>query len=593
MSLENERYQRWLNAPDLEPALYEELRAIKDQPAEIAERFYTHLSFGTGGMRGEIGAGTNRMNIYTIRKATLGLAHYLHNRKSGDLNPERDNNFSMAGKHHADSSVVIAYDCRHHSDRFALEAALTLAQQGIKAFLFPNLAPTPQLSFAVRRLQADAGIMITASHNPPEYNGYKVYGPDGAQLNVQDAEQLMAMIAQVEDELSVPVASQEEALDKGLLVYLDEQIDRDYVRYVTSLSLEPELIGEMSEQFKIVFTPLHGTATKLVQAVLKEAGFKQVYMVEEQVAPDPDFSTVASPNPEEHEAFALAIEKAKLIEADIIMGTDPDADRMGIVVRDDQGTYRVLTGNQTGALLLNYILTRRNAQGTLAANHTICKTIVTSELGRVIGQHFGLETIDTLTGFKFIGEKIKQFKATGDRQFLFGYEESYGYLIGDEVRDKDAIQAVLLAAEMGAYYKSKGLTLYEALLALYKQYGYYREDLISVTLKGREGLEKIRQTMATLRQDPPRTLTGQPVTVIEDYQSQRRQNLVLGREEPLSLPASNVLKFILQDESWVCVRPSGTEPKLKLYIGVKGDSLQEADRKLQAVKEAVSDVTAF
>ncbi|QZT33890.1 phospho-sugar mutase [Caldalkalibacillus thermarum TA2.A1] len=593
MNLEQERYQRWINAPGLDPALRKELEAITDQPAEITERFYTHLSFGTGGMRGEIGAGTNRMNIYTIRKATLGLAHYLHNRKRGDLNPEQSNNMSPSKQNKDDLQVVIAYDCRHQSDRFALEAALTLARQGIKAYLFPALAPTPQLSFAVRRLQADAGIMITASHNPPEYNGYKVYGPDGAQLNVQDAEQLMREIGRVEDELSIEVLRQEEAIDQGLLVYLDEQIDREYVRYVTSLSLRPEIIKQMGDQYKIVFTPLHGAATKPVQAVLREAGFRQVYMVEEQVTPDPDFSTVASPNPEEHEAFTLAIEKARAVDADLIMGTDPDADRMGLVVRDDQGAYRVLTGNQTGALLLHYILTQKQAQGKLAPNHTICKTIVTSELGRVIGRDFGLETIDTLTGFKFIGEKIKQFKAAGDRQFLFGYEESYGYLIGDEVRDKDAVQAVLLAAEMGAYYKAKGLTLYEALLDLYEQYGYYREDLISVTLKGREGLQQIKQTMAMLREHPPHTLAGQPVAVLEDYQTQVRHDLVQDKQEPLHLPASNVLKFILQDETWVCVRPSGTEPKLKLYIGVKGESLDEAENKLQAVKKALKELVSL
>jgi phosphoglucomutase len=572
MNIERERYLHWLHHENIDAELRQELKEMENDDKEISERFYTQLSFGTGGLRGEIGAGTNRMNKYIIRKATSGLAQYIYQSDSSSSTQK---------------SVVIAYDCRHKSDQFAEEAALTLAEQGIKAYLFPSLRPTPQLSFTLRKLQADAGIVITASHNPPEYNGYKVYGRDGAQLNIEAADQVIHYVNNIEDELSVRVMEKSTALKKELLVYLGEEMDQRYVDYVTSLSLQPDMIKEMADQYKIIFTPLHGTAFIPVQQVLSKAGFKQVHMIREQTTFDPNFSTVSSPNPEEHEAFSLAIQYAKQHGADIIMGTDPDADRMGIVTQNPAGEYQVLTGNQTGALLLNYIITMKRSQGQLSPQDMICKTIVTSEIGREIGREYGLETLDTLTGFKFIGEKIKEFYQQGDRRFLFGYEESYGYLIGDEVRDKDAVQAVFLAAEMGAYYKSRGMSLYDALEELYQRYGYYREDLLSITLKGKEGLDKIKGALQSLRQQPPEAIAQKKVTVREDYQSQLRTNVLEKSDEGIDLPVSDVLKYYLEDGSWFCVRPSGTEPKLKIYIGVKADHEAEANDKLSTMRKEI------
>jgi phosphoglucomutase len=576
MNNEKERYFHWLHHENVDKELRQELKEIENDDKEISERFYTQLSFGTGGLRGEIGAGTNRINKYIIRKATLGLAYYINQSDSSSLSTNK--------------SVVIAYDCRHKSDEFAEEAALTLAEQGIKAYLFPSLRPTPQLSFTLRKLQANAGIVITASHNPPEYNGYKVYGQDGAQLNLEAADQVIHYVNNIEDELCVRIMEKSTALENGLLIYLGEEMDQLYVDYVASLSLQPDMIKKMSEQYKIVFTPLHGTAFVPVQQVLSQAGFKQVHMVEEQTTFDPNFSTVSSPNPEEHEAFSLAIQYAKQHGADIIMGTDPDADRMGVVIQNPTGEYQVLTGNQTGALLLHYIIMIKKERGQLDPQDTICKTIVTSEIGREIGRANGLETLDTLTGFKFIGEKIKEFKKQGERRFLFGYEESYGYLIGDEVRDKDAIQAVLLTAEMGAFYKSKGMSLYDALEELYQTYGYYREDLISITLKGKEGLDKINGVLQSFRQHPPEAIAEQKLTVKEDYQAQLRTNMVEKRDEEIILPVSDVLKYYLEDGSWLCIRPSGTEPKLKIYIGVKANGKKEADEKLSKMREEIEAI---
>ena len=574
MSMAEKRFQHWYTHSELPPDLREELKSIQHSPREIEERFHSQLSFGTGGLRGQLGAGTNRLNIYTIRKASLGLAHYLLNQNGSVLNV----------------TVVIAYDCRHRSQQFADEAALTLAKQGITCYVFPSLRTTPELSFAVRKMNASAGIVITASHNPPEYNGFKVYGPDGAQLNVQEADKVIAFVNNIEDELSVPVLSKEEAVAQGLYNTVDSSLDDQYVDYVVSLSLRPQTIRQMKDRFRIVYTPLHGTGLVPVLKVLHKAGFTQVETVEEQAHPDPDFSTVSTPNPEEHAAFQLAIDQARANGADMIIGTDPDADRMGIVVQNQSGDYEGLTGNQTGALLLHYILTRKKETGTLTDKHTLCKTIVTSELGRKIAASFGLETIDTLTGFKFIGEKIKQFKEEGERIFVFGYEESYGYLIGDEVRDKDAVQAVLLAAEMGAYYKSKGLTVYEALLDLYETYGYYKEAIQSITLTGQEGLRKIQHVMSHLRAHPLQQIGGQTVNVIEDYLSGIRVETGTGQQQILTLPSANVLKYFLDDGTWVCIRPSGTEPKLKIYYGVNGTSQLEAERKNDRIKNEVDQL---
>jgi phosphoglucomutase len=576
MTEAKKRYEQWVGNPNLDPELLHELEAISNQPNEIEERFYTHLTFGTGGMRGEIGAGTNRINRYTIRKATLGLSQYVQNVRGKNSNEIK--------------SVVIAYDCRHKSELFALESALTLANQGIKAYVYPSLRSTPQLSFTVRKLQADAGIVITASHNPPEYNGFKVYGADGAQLNLEGADKVISYVNQIEDELAIKVMEKDHAIQEGLLVFLDEAMDQQYFDYVASLVLQPEVIHETADHFKIVFTSLHGTGLLPVQQVLKQVGFKQVHCIEEQAIVDPNFSTVKSPNPEEPEAFTMAVQYAKENGADIIMGTDPDSDRMGIVIKNPSGEFQVLTGNQTGSLLLHYILSVKKERNQISELDKICKTIVTSEMGREVGKEFGVQTIDTLTGFKFIGEKINEFYEEGTGKFIFGYEESYGYLIGDEVRDKDAIQAVLIAAEMGAYYKSKGMTLYQALEELFETYGYFKEDLISITLKGKEGLEKIKNVLQFLRSESPEQVAGQDVTVKEDYQRQQRIYAKTGKEEAIDLPPSDVLKYFLEDGTWFCIRPSGTEPKLKIYIGVNGSSSVDASEKLATVKKGIEDI---
>lgn len=564
------RYSHWLNCPTLEAELRKELEAIQHDEKEIYERFYTQLSFGTGGLRGIIGAGTNRMNRYTVRKSSLGLANYIKQHAS---NP--------------DQGVVIAYDNRYKSAEFAQEAALTLACQGIKAYIYPSLRSTPQLSYSVRQLDCAAGIMITASHNPPQYNGYKVYGPDGAQLNLEEANKVLQEINKIEDELSVSVMSKEEAVRQGLYIELGDELDNSYLDYILSLSLQPDLLKEKAQSYPLVFTPLHGTAYEPVQKLLTKAGFTQVTYVPEQIKPDPEFSTVASPNPEEHAAFHLAIKHAQEVGAELVMGTDPDADRLGLVVKDDEGNYVVLTGNQAGALFLHYILSQLKAQGKLTPQHVLCKTIVTSELGRAIAKAHGVETIDTLTGFKFIGEKIKEFKEQEDRTFLFGYEESYGYLYGDEVRDKDAIQMVLLAAEMGLYYHSRGKTLYQVLEEIYQQYGYYQEDLVSITLEGAEGLAKIKQCMERLREKPPLQVAGLEVQAVEDYLKETRIHLATNAKERLTLPSSNVLKYILAEDSWFCIRPSGTEPKLKIYVGTKAGSLEKAKTRLESIKQEV------
>ncbi len=580
MTVALNRYRAWLADQTLDPQLKNELLTIANEEHEIEERFYTHLSFGTGGLRGELGAGTNRMNIYTIRKATLGLARFLHAKSS--LGHSTASNASNP------LSVVIAYDCRHLSDRFAQEAAFTLAQENIKAYVYPALRSTPQLSYTVRSLQADAGIVITASHNPPEYNGYKVYGADGAQLNLADAEQVIHYVNQIENERAIQVMNKQEAIDKDLLVILAENHDISYQQYVASLVLRPNVIHQMADAYKIVFTPFHGTGLPAAKEVLTQAGFRQIHIVEQQARPDPDFSSVASPNPEEHAAFELAIDEAKRLKADIIMGTDPDADRMGIVIKDRAGAYQVLTGNQTGALLVHYIVTARKELGNLTKRDTIYKTIVTSELGRKIGEAYGLETIDTLTGFKFIGEQIKLNSENGDRRFIFGYEESYGYLIGDHVRDKDAIQAVLIAAEMGAWYKSQGMSLIDALENIYQQFGYYIEDQIAITLKGKEGLEKIKRVMTLLGTDSPHEMANKSVLLREDYRQGKSVKSDTGEVIPIQLPTSDVLKFILEDEAWCCVRPSGTEPKLKIYLGIKEQSATEAKEAIASFRTWVS-----
>ncbi|WP_445613585.1 phospho-sugar mutase [Geobacillus sp. YF-1] len=564
-----QKYEQWLREPQLHPELRQRLEQRRDDERWLEDCFYKNLEFGTGGMRGELGPGTNRMNIYTVRKASEGLARYIQS--FGDEAKRR--------------GVVIAYDSRHQSPEFAMEAAKTLATNGIQAYVFDELRPTPELSFAVRHLRAFAGIVITASHNPPEYNGYKVYGEDGGQLPPAVADEVIRYVNEVENELAVCVEDEEVLKQKGLIRIIGKEIDDAYIDAVKTISLHPELAKET--KMTIVFTPLHGTANKPVRRALAELGYQNVFVVKEQEQPDPNFSTVASPNPEEHAAFAMAIELGEQVNADLLIATDPDADRLGIAVKNGEGEYIVLTGNQTGALLLHYLLSQRKEKGLLPPNGVVLKTIVTSEFGRAIAASFGLETVDTLTGFKFIGEKIKEYEQTGQYVFQFGYEESYGYLIGDFVRDKDAVQAAVLAAEVCAFYKQQGLSLYEGLLQLFAKYGYYREGQQSLTLKGKEGAEAIAAILASFRQQPPVEVAGKKVTVIEDYKTRERTNTVTGEKTALTLPASNVLKYVLEDGSWFCLRPSGTEPKMKAYFGVKGTSLQDSEEKLAALTGAV------
>jgi phosphoglucomutase len=562
-----ERYNEWLNNPYFDEETKEELLSIKNDEKEIEDRFFKELEFGTGGLRGVIGAGTNRMNKYIVRKATQGLANYILN--SVDKAKEK--------------GVVIAFDSRYRSPEFAKEAALVMNGNEIKAYLFESLRTTPELSFAVRELGCAAGIVITASHNPPEYNGYKVYGEDGGQLVPRYANKVIEEIRKIDDFSKVKYIEEAEALNKGLLNIIGEEIDKKYIDSVKSLSLRKDLVKEMKD-FKIVYTPLHGTGAMPVKRVLKEIGFENVIVVPEQEFPDSNFSTVKSPNPEEHDAFELAISLAEKENADVIIGTDPDCDRVGVVIKDKDGVYQVLTGNQTGALLVDYIL---SSMETIPENSVIIKTIVTSELGKAVAEHYGVETIDTLTGFKFIGEKIKEFEEKGDKNFLFGYEESYGYLAGTFVRDKDGVVSAMLIAEMAAYYKSKGMSLLDALKDIYKKFGYYKEDLKSIKLEGKEGLEKIGRIMEQLRNNPPLEIGELKVEVLRDYLERKARYILKDREEPVSLPKSNVLHFTLDDGSWFAVRPSGTEPKIKIYFSAVAEWEKEAQLKLKMIKDFV------
>jgi len=555
----------WLEFEGLDNELKNELEALKGNEKQLEEIFYKNLEFGTGGMRGEIGAGTNRMNLYTVRKASAGLAAYIE--EHGEEAKKR--------------GVVIAYDSRHKSPDFALEAAKTLASRGIQTYVFDELRPTPELSFALRSLNAFSGIVVTASHNPPEYNGYKVYGSDGGQLPPEAADIVIAKVNEIENELLIQVSSEEELRQAGLIKTIGSEIDQAYIEKLKTISENPTLAEETD--IKIVFTPLHGTANKLVRAGLAALGYKNVSVVKEQELPDPEFSTVKSPNPEEHAAFELAIRDGKKVGADILIATDPDADRLGIAVLNNEGEYIVLTGNQTGALLVDYLLSQKQAKGTLPENGVVLKTIVTSELGRKIASAFQLETVDVLTGFKFIAEKIKEYETTGENSFLFGYEESYGYLIGDFARDKDAVQAALLATEVCAYYKKQGLTLYEGMLRVFEKYGFYQEGLRSLTLKGKEGAEMIQRLLASFRNEHLTDLGSVKTLASEDYLTSIRTTK--DGEETILLPKSNVLKYIFEDGSWVCLRPSGTEPKVKFYFGVNSSSLEESKHKLQSIEK--------
>ncbi|MET3505825.1 phospho-sugar mutase [Halalkalibacter oceani] len=566
-----EQYEKWSSFSGLEPEMSEALAQLAGKEEELEDCFYKHLEFGTGGMRGELGPGPNRLNRYTVRRAAEGLARFLT--AKGAVAQER--------------GVVIAYDSRHQSKEFAMEAALTLGRHRIRTYLFKELRPTPELSFAVRYLKAEAGIMITASHNPPQYNGFKMYGPDGGQLPPGPADELVRCVHEVENELAIEVTDELEMKEKQLLRMIGADVDAAYLEQVKSLIVQPGLVKEWSGQLKMIFTPLHGAANLLVQRAFAESGFSGLTVVAEQQLPDPEFSTVVSPNPEEEQAFAMAIEYGKKEQAELLLATDPDGDRMGVAVRDGSGDYSCLSGNQIGALLLDYLLSEKKRQQRLPANGAVIKTIVTSEFGRAIADSYDITTLDTLTGFKFIAEKIKEFEQTGEHTFLFGYEESYGFLIGDFVRDKDAVQSCLLTAELAAFYKARQMSLYEGLHALYEKHGYFEESLTSVTLKGKSGLEKMAGILDAFRQSPPDFIAEKRVTTIEDYEALSALNPLTGETANLDYPRSNVLKYKLEDGSWFCVRPSGTEPKIKFYFGVKGTSAADSRRRLKTLRDEV------
>ncbi|BCD02260.1 phospho-sugar mutase [Bacillus cereus group sp. MYBK249-1] len=566
-----QEFSRWLSYAQLDAELKEQLENMKQDEKKIEDSFYKNLEFGTGGMRGELGAGTNRLNVYTVRKATKGLASFIE--KLGEEAKKR--------------GVVVAYDSRHKSPEFAMEVAATLGARGITTYVFESLRPTPVLSFAVRHLHTVSGIVLTASHNPPEYNGYKVYGEDGGQLPPKEADELISYVNAVEDELTVEVADVEQLKADGLLHIIGQEVDDAYAAELNNVIINKEMVQKVGKDLKIVFTPLHGTSNISVRRGLKEVGFTDVTVVKEQELPDPNFSTVKSPNPEEHAAFEYAIRDGEKVGADVLIATDPDADRLGVAVRNHNGEFQVLTGNQTGALMLDYLLSQKKENGTLPENGVVLKTIVTSEIGRTIAKAYGLDTIDTLTGFKFIGEKIRQYEESGQYEFQFGYEESYGYLIRPFCRDKDAVQSVLFACEVAAYYKSQGKTLYDGLLEVFEKYGFFREDLVSLTLKGKDGAEKIQEMMATFRENPPKEVAGLTVVAVEDYKASIITSLQDGHKEEIHLPKSNVLKYQLEDGSWFCLRPSGTEPKIKFYFGVKDSSLQNSEQKLLTIKEDI------
>ena len=554
-----ERYNKWITDAAFDEETRKELMAIKGNDKDIEDRFYKDLEFGTGGLRGVIGAGTNRMNKYTVGRATQGLANYIIKKRLE--NP----------------SVVIAYDSRRFSYEFAIEAARVLNSNGIIAYVFNELRPTPELSFAVRELRATAGIVITASHNPPQYNGYKVYWSDGGQVVSPIAEELIAEANSIQDFSEIKCMDECYISNKGLLRFLGKEMDDRYIGKVRGLALNSDVVKEVGDDFGIIYTPLHGAGNIPVRRALKETGFNKVTVVPEQELPDQDFRTVKFPNPEEHEAFTLAIELAGKQSADIIIGTDPDCDRVGVVVKNTQGEYVVLTGNQTGALLVDYILGSMQKQGRLNERSTIINTIVTGKLGAKIAESYNVGTISVLTGFKYIAEKIKEFENTG-REFIFGYEESYGYLAGTFVRDKDAVITSMLICEMAACYKKKGMTLYEGLMNLYSKYGYYKESLSSITFKGKEGMEEMVRLIDGLRSNPPGEVNGIKVTEVRDY---------LDYNGTITLPKENVLQFILEDKSWFCIRPSGTEPKLKIYFSVTGESNDAAEARMAGLRAGV------
>lgn len=563
-------YEQWKNYDQLDAHLKEELTELEGNEDAVKDAFFAPLEFGTAGMRGILGPGINRMNIYTVRQATEGLARLMESK----------------GEEAKKRGVAIAYDSRRMSPEFAMEAAITLGAHGIPAYVFESLRPTPELSFAVRHLNALTGIMITASHNPAEYNGYKVYGEDGGQMPPADADALTDYIRAIENPLEVTVGNEQELKEQGLITILGEEVDQAYLEEVATVTVNPDLVQEMSTEMKLVFTPLHGTGKMLGERALAQAGFKGITLVPEQAEADSEFSTVKSPNPEDPGAFEYAMKLGTELDADILVATDPDADRLGAAVRKAKGEYVVLTGNQIASLMADYLLLARKEAGTLPANGALLKSIVSSELPTAIAASYGVKMIDVLTGFKFIAEKIKQYEEDSSQEFLFGFEESYGYLVKPFVRDKDAIQALVLIAEVAAYYKKKGETLYDGLQELFEKHGYFLEKTISITMSGLSGQEKIKALMSKFRSDAPVDFAGIKVVETQDFLTSTT-TYAGGSEEAIDMPSSDVLKYFLEDGTWIAIRPSGTEPKIKFYIGAKAENQDAVDQK---VSELESDI---
>ncbi|MDI7817010.1 phospho-sugar mutase [Clostridioides difficile] len=558
-------YEMWLNSPYFDEQTKNELLSIKDDEKEIQDRFYKNLEFGTGGLRGIIGAGTNRINIYTVRRATLGVLNYI---------------IKTQGEEGKQKGIVIAHDSRYMSREFCIEVAKTLSAYGVKAYIFEELKPTPELSFAVRYLKCAMGVVITASHNPKEYNGYKVYDSEGGQICIDMANDIIAEVNKIDDYSVIKSLDFEEALSKNLITILDNEVDDEFIKAVKKQALRQNIINEYGKKLKIIYTPIHGTGNKPVRRVLNECGFENVMVVKEQELPDSNFSTVKYPNPEEKSVFNIAIEMAKSNNTDLVIGTDPDCDRVGVVVKDSSGEYIVLNGNQVGSLLVRYIIESLVEENKIPKNNpTIIKTIVTSELGAKIAKAYNVDCLNTLTGFKFIGEKIKEFEESNDRSFIMGYEESYGYLIGTHARDKDGVVSSLMICEMAAYYSSKGMNLYEAMIDTYNKFGYYKEELKSVTLKGIDGIKKIKEMMLYFRSVKIDNVADVKVDKILDYKN--------GVDD---LPKSDVLKFLLEDGSWIAIRPSGTEPKIKFYFGANSDNQEDVELKLKSLISYILNV---
>ena len=565
-------YEYWCTSPIFDDATKAELKSLEGNEDEIFDRFYRELEFGTGGLRGVIGAGTNRMNFYTVGKATQGLANFIN--KQGA----------------AAKGVAIAFDSRRMSPEFADTAACVLAANGIKAYIFDSLRPTPELSFALRTLGCTAGIVVTASHNPPEYNGYKVYWEDGAQITAPKDAQIIGEVNAIKDYEEIKKMTTEAAKEAGLYEVIGKEIDDKYMEALKKLVLHPEAIKQMASSLKIVYTPLHGTGNVPVRRVLKELGFEQVTVVPEQELPDGNFPTVSYPNPEDKKAFALALDLAKKVDADLVLATDPDADRLGVYAKDTKtGEYKVFTGNMSGMLICEYEMSQKKALGILPANGALVTTIVSSNMAQAVAKEYGMKFIECLTGFKYIGEQIKFFEQTGRNEYVFGFEESYGCLVGTHARDKDAVVAVMALCEAAAYYKTQGITLWDQMLNIYNKYGYYKEDLFTMTFKGADGAKKMQDMMDAYRKNTPKQVGAYKVLRLRDYKNDVITDLATGETAPTGLPKSNVLYFELENDAWFCVRPSGTEPKIKFYAGIKGTSLEDSAKKLDDLMEAIKN----